>query len=88
MNISSSVAQAIADVADAELYEDYSGRGMYGRTCLGFATSNQAALGRAIGRELPEDEAEQLLDHMHTDSLGLRTIVYFPGVRLDDEDED
>jgi hypothetical protein len=54
---------------DAEVYEDYSGRGMYGNTCAGIVVDNPGfvwyACG-ALGMEAPKNQ----------DSLGRQTILY------------
>lgn len=58
---------------DAEVHEDYSGRGMYGRTCVGISTN---APGVVIGFLLAEANVDfdDLPDS--TDSMGLSTIYY------------
>lgn len=62
---------------------DYSGRAMYGETCAGFTTGCEFALGIDLGRLMGED-AEKLANKARTDSMGRDTIVYFPGVKLED----
>lgn len=65
---------------DARIEEDYSGRGMYGESCVGFVGSDRDAamfwltLGQTDG-----DLARRLVRKMQTDSLGRSTIYYFPG---------
>ncbi len=52
--------------------EKYSGRGMYGRTCVGIVTDS------------PEDViADAGIRGAHTDDMGLSTIVYWPSLSLD-----
>jgi hypothetical protein len=83
LNITLEAAESIADAADASIYEDYSGRGMYGTKCLGFVVNGhrgEAALSIAIIRTLGEDDAEDMLDNLRADALGLGTIIYFPGI--------
>lgn len=67
------------------LYTGYSGRGMYGTTCIGIvATAIDHAmfnLGLRLGQADPE-LAESLADErIELDSLGLSTIAYWPNVR-------
>lgn len=87
-------AQALIDLlydAGLEVREDYSGRGMYGKTCVGFVVENGAELrtvAELVGNE--EDEYTRaelviLFRQARTDSMGRdSTIVYFPRVRLED----
>lgn len=72
----------------------YSGRGMYGDTCLGVTIDG--GIGRMLAlivESADEDNREALgetLRSMRTDSMGRGTIVYFPGtpyVGEDDEEE-
>lgn len=84
----------LAMEVDCELRTSYSGRGMYGKTCLGFVTNNVPGLAFHLGMLLAEwqprsDEwgevdTEQLIiaftGNAHTDSMGLDTIVYWPSV--------
>lgn len=80
--VSFEVQQAIAE--NAELHTDYSGRFMYGKTCLGFSSDDGifSAIGSIIASlaEQPEQlrEFAEMLADSRTDSLGLGQIVYFP----------
>lgn len=76
----------------------YSGRGMYGRECLGVDVG-RGELGELLAvvvENVEEDdryEVAQVLRGMATDSMGLGMIVYFPGVPFfddgsDDDEED
>lgn len=83
---------------------DYSGRGMYGRTCFGFVGDNHllvaffAELGRHQGwfDESGDDDRYPDLDvvlssfqrALTTDNMGLNTIFYFPGVEIVEEYQD
>lgn len=54
---------------EVKIREKYSGRGMYGRTCVGLVVDNPMHVAYACGKlgvELPE----------HQDSMGYQTIVY------------
>lgn len=74
--------ESITDNAGWDVRTDYSGRGMYGKECIGVIVPNTNTvmrLGMAIGAECGEDYI-----HIKTrsDSLGLRTIVYWPDVEV------
>jgi hypothetical protein len=73
----------------------YSGRGMYGRQCLGVDTdmdigSLVAYVVRAIGGlnagtnegEYTVEQVAEAFEGMQTDSMGRGTIVYFPSVQF------
>lgn len=72
----------------------YSGRGMFGKTCLGVTVDNVAQfcleLGHAIGQhnEQNDDDLIELPRQISTDSMGRSAIVYFPYVAFVDEDFD
>jgi hypothetical protein len=81
---------------DIEIYEDYSGRGMYGATCFGLTCSGDVIypffveLGAEVARvvesgdlDVYDDLAGDLARAARTDSMGRDTIVYFPGFSLD-----
>lgn len=70
----------------------YTGRGMYGSSCLGVVVTN---LGNFIGEltsellrkeDLSEDEKDDFIQAMKTlklDAMGKNTIVYFPIVAME-----
>jgi hypothetical protein len=79
-----------------DIRTDYSGRGMYGKECIGFVTKEAALIPMALTAVLIDTERYALLDNniawsdltdIRTDSMGLSTIVYFPDWQLD-KDED
>jgi hypothetical protein len=87
------------EVDDDETFRpEYSGRGMFGMSCIGFviAPRAQLALGAAIAIALPglhdnEDIDEDELDLMRelilssrADTMAFDVIVYFPGIQLED----
>jgi hypothetical protein len=79
--------------ADAEL-RSYSGRAMYGSSCLGVSGSERdsARFLIAVAKE-DYDLASDLVDSLRTDSLGMGIITYFTnigseGVVADEEDDD
>lgn len=73
----------------------YSGRGMYGKECLGVDIP-RGGLGEFLASVIegtPEDHVSdiaQAFRGMQTDQMGLGTIVYFPDVSFtsDEEEED
>ena len=76
---------AIADAATAasggegDIYFGYSGRGMYGATCIGVTLRSVAdlyTLGVALASS-DEDLADRL-GEPHTDDLGMGIIAYWP----------
>jgi hypothetical protein len=69
--------EELADDLGLELRTDYSGRGMYDRTCYGIVTDGSSAkfLMTVGKRDLPEPRQ---------DSMGLRKIFYWPQASEDD----
>ncbi len=79
-------AENIIDVAcnycNAEVYENYSGRGMYGETCVGITTDNPIMVAYCAGlvageaRAEGDDSWDDFELPTRTDSLGFDTIIY------------
>lgn len=88
MNIVSLIKEVASD-HDWSVRTDYSGRCMYGRKCVGVVTDDPMQfcleLGIKIGAQ--GDTSNQPTD-IRTDSMGRSTIVYFPDVQCDEEDEE
>lgn len=62
----------VAEIIGGKIYEGYSGRGMYGKTCLGIDCDDfQSAI---------EEAAALGLKGASWDELGLGYIVYWPDV--------
>jgi hypothetical protein len=66
-----------------EVYQNYSGRFMYGRRCIGIIVNRDYSYMEMIvhlTRFLEEHDFDDydLIDGVAIDSLGLDTIVYFP----------
>lgn len=81
-----------ADAADIEedyLRWDYSGRGMYGRSCFGIvgrmADYSRFLVALATEGEEGHDVAWELTDRVSTDNMAYDTIFYFPGAQIEDE---
>lgn len=93
------ITELLADLSqdDVRFTSTYSGRAMYGRTCVGWTGSfNPALLGFAIASVMVTDygdmeDAADLLRSVAQDSMGLSTIVYLTDVvcpEWDDEADD
>ena len=69
----------------------YSGRAMYGRSCLGVECSDVGELFAEVLESADEDDLRELAETfrtMRTDSMGLDIIVYFPGTEYVRNDAD
>lgn len=69
-----------AGLDENAVYPDYSGRGMYGKQCLGFiysSTNDLLRLGAALSAALDGD-----VPAASTDSMGRDGIVYFPSLSV------
>lgn len=79
---------AIGVDGDADFHPRYSGRGMNGAECVGFVIKKHeaAAFGATLALAFEDDTSMllQLLAGIRSDDLGTDTIVYFPGVELED----
>ena len=76
--------QEIADANEGSL-RSYSGRGMYGKECLGIDCEN--------ANSVIEDAGAAGIKGARTDSMGLGAIVYWPKLEVpddfrDDDDEE
>lgn len=78
----------------AEGYTAYSGRAMFGELCVGIVAETAfEALARAfdeVARELPPEEALEavlwLTENARSDGMGLKEVVYWPELRLDEDE--
>jgi len=65
--------------------QTYSGRGMYGKECLGFTTNDPiGATAEIVGNIAEEDLRDRVVvafQNTRQDSMGHETIIYFPGVK-------
>ena len=71
---------------DAEIYQDYSGRGMYGETCFGFYGRLDMSDANDIITTAFEYDAFNMLKAVCVDDLGRDTIYYFPGYKFNVSD--
>lgn len=79
------------DVDADNFRPNYSGRAMYGQTCIGFVLNSRmevmqlgAAMALGFGSDVPF--IINLLTEVRTDDMGLGIIVYFPNVQLEEEE--
>lgn len=87
MRIADCIKEFVECNEQYELYENYSGRGMFGRTCLGVIVRKGDSymeflmkLTRYLCQQGVED-VDLSLDGVSIDSLGLDTIIYFPQIQ-------
>lgn len=64
--------EAVAAAVGGQVYAEYSGRGMYGRTCFGVVCADEV--------ECIEAAAKIGLRGAKVDSMGRDAIVYWPNV--------
>lgn len=89
--------EVMDEVDGATAYMNYSGRGMYGRTCIGFDLKqgmSPMAFFADVLEALEDVEADDrehalraltlMMKDAKTDSLGLGTILYFPSFNTPD----
>jgi len=81
------IQEALLDFnEEASVYEDYSGRSMYGKECFGIETGryvNPITVIIAIVTELIENGENDLVEELgycRQDNMGLGTITYFPNI--------
>lgn len=80
MDVSTTQLQDLAARVDGEVSWNYSGRSMFGRTCVGIVHDiNDIAFGVQLAQVF-EDEAEELANDARTDSMGRSSITYFPSI--------
>jgi len=92
MNLTTKDFDLIRDIVgrvdpDAQVIDDYSGRAMYGRTCVGLIADNAlSTLGRLLaslnGRERTDIAAVLVQNEVRTDDMGLSEIAYWPCVTV------
>lgn len=80
-------------VDDDTIKRGYSGRVMFGKTCMGIVLDDDAdvlKLGMALHKAFGDDDdtAERLADAARSDNLGRSTIYYFPGWNVEESDGD
>lgn len=79
-------ALRVADLDEDAIRDDYSGRFMYGDTCLGIVCDNDsqfALICAALGATADDWD---FVGRVRSDSMGLGVIYYFPGVGISEDD--
>ena len=88
----------LVEVIESAGYEtySYSGRGMYGNSCVGFTVDREYSIFQAISQILEDMDIDMesgnlydftaILRSAQMDSMGLDTVIYFPRVKWVDED--
>lgn len=82
------VIKAFCEDNDLEYVNDYSGRFMYGRSCVGFVGDDVLTSLVALCDALHAEEIDSALDVLGMvamDSMGRQNILYFPNIREDKE---
>lgn len=77
----------------AEIMPPYSGRGMFGKTCLAIDLGDMTDALEFISDLTAEDPevGRYLASHARFDSLGMGYVIYWPGIEplpTDEEEED
>jgi len=72
------VLKTLEENGYGEVYEGYSGRGMYGQRCLGFDTDDPDPVRERVIRAGFSGGSQ--------DRLGMGYILYWPAVRSNDEE--
>ena len=86
MSIEDGIKSFVAENTQYSLYEGYSGRGMFGRKCLGVVVRSGDSFMTfliSLTRYLEEQGIEDVncdLEGASYDDLGKDTIVYFPRI--------
>lgn len=93
----SDLSDYLADNSNADFHEDddlgvfrtYSGRGMYGRECVGLVISNSEMfeVAMVVGQWLTDNVVDYDLSdafkNARTDSMGRSMIVYWPSIAIE-----
>lgn len=96
LNISADALNDLAFTSGGDAYFGYSGRGMYGKNCVGITVPNITdliALGCSL--QVMHDNGEidgatfgEMTNHASTDNMGRDMIVYWPNVNCSDAPAD
>jgi hypothetical protein len=94
------LCEEVANIGEHRVRADYSGRGMYGKTCIGveckYGSVDSGAVQFALAMILSGDpdrndlswyEVRDAMDEVpesRSDSMGLGQIVYFPGLTIEE----
>lgn len=87
MSIADGIRSFVESSENYTIYEGYSGRGMFGKTCLGVIISRGSSFMDfliKLTQYLDENDVDDIsceLEGASYDELGLDTIVYFPNIK-------
>lgn len=89
------IAMSVDIDIEAEVWVDYSGRGMYGQTCLGYTGGSLVTFVAALALQIATSDASawDLIETIgeigdgQQDSMGTGRIVYWPHIVVDDAEE-
>ena len=74
--------EKFCDLYDYRFYENYSGRFMYGRNCVGIVCSNTNEVMLALGMFLNEyGVSSDTTIKVRSDDFGKENILYFPDIQ-------
>jgi hypothetical protein len=73
----SDILESIAENLDYSFRDNYSGRGMFGRTCMGIS-------GESVVK-IVEQAAQSGIVGAKVDNMGCNYIVYWPNYKIDEE---
>jgi len=91
------ILEVVEEIEDLKIRHSYSGRAMYGESCFGLVgDDSDFFLFFALLGAKDEGLSRDLAMKARTDSMGLSSIMYFPGRKLpegsvsenDDDDDD
>lgn len=86
MTVRKAIESFVSENEQYELYENYSGRGMFGRSCLGVVIKQGYSFMDFIINltrymdNYDVDDIDFKLEGATYDNLGLDTVVYFPNI--------
>lgn len=87
--ISLELLEELAQEIEGSFRTNYSGRGMYGDSCVGIVTHSLLELGAVISRLVEDEELrDELISNSSTDSMGYDTIVYWTRVTCPDAEDE
>jgi hypothetical protein len=93
--LADAIKKVVENNDDYKLRTDYSGRGMYGKACVGIVAYSPDEVLKEIILEINDledpyyraDIINELFDY-RTDSMGLKKIIYWPNIKADEFDEE
>lgn len=86
MTVEEAIRNFVEENEGYKLYEDYSGRFMFGKRCLGVVVKNGYSYMDFMLRltkyleENNVDDTDLKLEGVSTDNMGVDTIIYFPQI--------